>query len=46
VSLDFKARKVRFQLRQCKEEGIRINTGSDTMILSRYSTNVAEACIR
>ena len=46
VSLDFKARKVRFQLRQCKEEGIRINTGSDTMILSRYSTNVSEACIR
>jgi predicted aspartyl protease len=46
VSLDFKARKVRFQLRQCKEEGIKISTGTDSMMLTRLSTNVSEACIR
>jgi hypothetical protein len=46
VSLDFRARKVRFQLRQCREEGIRIMTGSDTMQITRLSTNITEACIR
>jgi hypothetical protein len=46
VSLDFRARKVRFQLRQCREEGIRIMTGTNTMQFTRYSTNISEACIR
>ena len=46
VSLDFRARKVRFQLRQCREEGIRIGTGTDSMMLTRLSTNISEACIR
>ena len=46
VSLDFRARKVRFQLRQCREEGIRISTGSDVMQITRLSTNITEACIR
>jgi hypothetical protein len=46
VSLDFRARKVRFQLRQCKEDGIRIMTGTDTFQLTRLSTNVTEACMR
>ena len=46
VSLDFRARKVRFQLRQCQEEGVKISTGMDTMMLTRLSTSISEACIR
>jgi hypothetical protein len=46
VSLDFRARKVRFQLRQCREEGVRITTGFESMELTRLSTNTTEACIR
>lgn len=46
VSLDFRARKVRFQLRQCKEDGIRIGTATDAFQLTRLSTNITEACIR
>ena len=48
VSLDFRARKVRFQLRQCKEQGVIIHTGSDTINITRlYSTNgSAEVCQR
>ncbi len=39
VSLDFRARKVRFQLRQCREEGIVIHTGSNEMVITRLSSN-------
>jgi hypothetical protein len=46
VSLDFRARKVRFQLRQCREEGIRILTGSNEIQVTRLSTNISEACTR
>lgn len=46
VSLDFRARKVRFQLRQCAPEGVRIMTGPDTMLMTALSTNVSEVCIR
>ena len=48
VSLDFRARKVRFQLRQCKEQGVIIHTGSDTLNITRlYSTSgSAEVCQR
>ena len=46
VSLDFRARKVRFQLRQCQEGGIRIGTGADAFQLTRLSTTVTEACVR
>jgi hypothetical protein len=46
VSLDFRARSVRFQLRQCREEGIRILTGSNEMQITRLSTNITEACLR
>jgi hypothetical protein len=48
VSLDFRARKVRFQLRQCKEQGVIIHTGSDVMNITRlYSSNSSpEVCAR
>jgi hypothetical protein len=39
VSLDFRARKVRFQLRHCHEEGIVIHTGSNEMVITRLSSN-------
>jgi len=47
VSLDFRARKVRFQLRQCREEGIVIHTGSDVMVITRLSsTNTPDVCAK
>ena len=45
VSLDFKARKVRFQLRRCAATGIVINTSSD-FARTRLSTDNAEVCRR
>jgi predicted aspartyl protease len=46
VSLDFRARKVRFQLRRCSEEGVRIGTSYEQLEVTRMSTSVADACIR
>ena len=47
VSLDFRARKVRFQLRQCKAEGITIRNGPDSAVLTFLSsTNAPEVCAR
>jgi hypothetical protein len=49
VSLDFRARKVRFQLRHCGAEGITIGNGlgSDTIHLTRLSsTNSPEVCAK
>jgi len=46
VSLDFRARKVRFQLRRCRQDGLSISTGVEATMLSRLSTSVAEACVR
>jgi hypothetical protein len=47
VSLDFRARKVRFQLRHCREEGIVIHTGGDVMVLTRLSSdNNPEVCAK
>ena len=45
VSLDFKARKVRFQLRKCGSTGILINT-DPSLIRSRISTDNREVCQR
>jgi hypothetical protein len=45
ISLDFKARKVRFQLRRCKTEGISVST--DPNNFSRLSsTGTADVCGR
>ena len=45
VSLDFRARKVRFQLRRCLDEGIIIST-APTDLFTKLSTNQQEACLR
>lgn len=45
VSLDFRSRKVRFQLRRCKSTGVRINT-SQTAYFTRLSTDNNEVCRR
>ena len=44
VSLDFRSRKVRFQLRRCAQ-GVAISTSSDSSRLTRLSSG-AEACRR
>jgi hypothetical protein len=45
ISLDFKARKVRFQLRKCKPEGVIISTDPDNF--SRLSsTGTEDVCGR
>jgi hypothetical protein len=45
ISLDFRARKVRFQLRRCGTEGVSIVTSVDTGTLTRLSsTNSADVC--
>lgn len=47
VSLDFQARKVRFQLRRCGTEGIIIRTSVDATRISRLSSNGSpEVCKR
>jgi len=47
VSLDFRARKVRFQLRRCGEQGITISTSPAPDFFSRISSGTTqEACIR
>lgn len=46
VSLDFKARKVRFQLRKCGTTGIVINTAPSTSITRLSSGDKAEVCRR
>jgi Aspartyl protease len=43
VSLDFRARKVRFQLRRCQTEGVTISTAPVDMF-SRLSASAVEAC--
>jgi predicted aspartyl protease len=45
ISLDFRARKVRFQLKQCKAQGITLST-SFSASLTRFSTNKEETCRR
>lgn len=44
VSLDFKARKVRFQLRRCKDQGIVISTSTDNAMTRMRSGAGAEVC--
>ncbi|NUR45671.1 MAG: hypothetical protein HOP91_05885 [Sphingomonas sp.] len=47
ISLDFKARKVRFQLRRCGTDGVTISTSSDASRFTRISsTNTADVCGR
>ena len=42
ISLDFKSRKVRFQLRQCKSQGVIISTDPDNF--SRISSSAPDVC--
>jgi hypothetical protein len=46
VSLDFRSRKVRFQLRSCGEKVISINTGPTASMTRISSASGAEACAR
>jgi hypothetical protein len=46
VSLDFRARKVRFQLRRCKTEGIIISTSPDSFTRISSATNDQDVCGR
>ncbi|MEA3079164.1 MAG: hypothetical protein QOF05_572 [Sphingomonadales bacterium] len=47
ISLDFRARKVRFQLRRCGTDGVTISTSADPMRITRLSsTNSADVCGR
>ena len=45
ISLDFKARKVRFQLRSCKPQGIMLRTSPDSFTKIR-SSGGADVCAR
>lgn len=45
VSLDFRARKVRFQLRRCLDEGIILSTAPPDMF-TKLSATQQEACLR
>ena len=45
VSLDFRARKVRFQLRRCVDEGIILST-APTDMFTKLSATKQEACLR
>lgn len=45
VSLDFRARKVRFQLRRCESQGVTISTSPDSMT-RLSSVGGAEVCAR
>jgi hypothetical protein len=44
VSLDFKARKVRFQLRRCRTDAVVISTSSSYSLTRMWSTGGAETC--
>lgn len=46
VSLDFKARKVRFQLRRCRTEGIVINTSPETFTRITSAIKSPDVCGR
>jgi hypothetical protein len=47
ISLDFRARRVRFQLRRCGTDGVTISTSSDATRFTRLSsTNTADVCGR
>jgi hypothetical protein len=47
ISLDFRARKVRFQLRRCREEGVFIQTIQDMSTLTRLSSSGSpDVCAR
>jgi hypothetical protein len=47
ISLDFRARKVRFQLRRCGTDGVTISTSAESMAMTRLSsTNSADVCGR
>ena len=46
VSLDFRARKVRFQLRRCKTQGIIISTSPDSFTRIGAATNDEDVCGR
>jgi hypothetical protein len=45
ISLDFRSRKVRFQLRRCQDEGIILST-APTDLFTKLSATKQEACLR
>lgn len=46
VSLDFRARKVRFQLRRCGTSEVAVSSIPDASFLTRLSADRVEACER
>jgi hypothetical protein len=46
VSLDFKARKVRFQLRRCKDTGVIATISHTTSLMRLSSTGTGDVCAR
>lgn len=44
VSLDFKARKVRFQLRKCRPQGFVLRTGPSSLVTRLSSTGTDDVC--
>jgi hypothetical protein len=46
ISLDFRARKVRFELRRCHQDGLVISTAPMDMFTTVFSTDPEGVCIR
>ena len=46
VSLDFRARKVRFQLKRCRSDGVVISTSPSNSLTRLSSGGAAEVCDR
>lgn len=46
VSLDFKSRKVRFQLRKCKTQGIKLSTSFSASLITNFKPGNEAACVR
>jgi hypothetical protein len=46
ISLDFRARKVRFQLRRCSSQGVSISTSPSSSLTRVSSTGSAAVCGR
>jgi predicted aspartyl protease len=44
ISLDFRARKIRFQLRRCSPEAVSIDTAPEPMLTYVFSTGAQEVC--
>ena len=46
VSLDFRARKVRFELSRCQSQGLSISTGPRDFFTTVFSTEGGQVCQR